>query len=296
MLLTAPTVPAEIRRTLAPHRVGHDPTTLVGAGEFWRATLTPNGPGTLHVWWTSAGVDAQAWGPAADWLVARVGDLVGESDVPVRFGPEAHPAILAAQRDVPGLRISNGHCLYHTLLPTIIGQRVTSQEARRSWRRLCLMLGRPAPGPVALRLPPAPEVLAGLPYWRLHPLGIEKHRADALREVGRHAHRLFALDDASPAEATAVCASIPGVGPWTIGASFGHALGDPDAVAVGDYHLKNFVANTLAGEPRGTDERMLELLAPYAGQRGRVIALLGAAGWSAPRYGPGKRILPMERW
>ena len=75
-----------------------------------------------------------------------------------------------------------------------------------------------------------------------------------------------------------------------------HALGDVDAVAVGDYHLKNLVAWSLAREPRGTDERMLELLAPYAGQRARVIALLGAAGWNAPKFGPSRRILPMERW
>ena len=296
MLLAAPSTPGEIRRTVGAYRVGNDPTTLVGAGEFWRATLTPQGPGTLRVRWSGAGVDADAWGPAAPWLLARVGDLVGEADQPVCFGPEAHRAVLAAQRATPGLRLSNGHCLYHSLLPAVIGQRVTSQEARRSWRRLCLALGEPAPGPVSLRLPPRPEVLAARPYWWFHPLGIEKHRADTLRGVAAHADALFAVDDASPLEAAAVASGIPGVGPWTIGARFGHAVGDPDAVAVGDYHLKNFVAWTLAGEPRGTDERMLELLAPYAGQRGRVIALLGAAGWGAPRYGPGRRILPMERW
>ena len=51
-------------------------------------------------------------------------------------------------------------------------------------------------------------------------------------------------------------------------------MGDPDAVAVGDYHLKNVVGYALAGEARATDERMLELLTPYAGQRGRVIRAL----------------------
>lgn len=296
MLLGAPPRPADLRRTVSPHRVGHDPTTLVGPGEIWRATLTPVGPGTLHVWWNEQAVDAQAWGPAADWLLARVPDLLGEGDVPVRFGAEAHPAVLAAQHRFPGLRLSNGHCLYHTLLPTVIGQRVTSQEARRSWRRVCLALGRPAPGPAALRLPPTPAELVAKPYWWFHPFGIERKRAEALREVAAHASRLFALDDASPHEAAGVASRIRGVGPWTIGASFGHALGDPDAVAVGDFHLKNFVAWTLAGEPRATDDRMLELLAPYAGQRARVIALLGAAGWGAPAFGPRQRIMPIERW
>src|SRR4029453_406544 len=46
--------------------------------------------------------------------------------------------------------------------------------------------------------------------------------------------------------------------------------GDPDAVPVGDFHLPHLVAGALAGEPRGTDERMLEPLAPFAGHRRRV--------------------------
>ena len=33
------------------------------------------------------------------------------------------------------------------------------------------------------------------------------------------------------------------------------AAGDPDAVAVGDFHLKNIVVHALAGRPRGTDDR-----------------------------------------
>ena len=65
------------------------------------------------------------------------------------------------------------------------------------------------------------------------------------------------------------------------------ALGDADAVSVGDFHLPNLVAWALAGEPRANDARMLELLEPYRGQRGRVIRLLEAERDPAcPRYGP----------
>ncbi len=64
------------------------------------------------------------------------------------------------------------------------------------------------------------------------------------------------------------------------------ALGDPDAVSVGDFHLPNLVSFALAGEPRGTDARMLELLEPYRGQRGRVIRLLEASGIWPPTRGP----------
>jgi hypothetical protein len=46
------------------------------------------------------------------------------------------------------------------------------------------------------------------------------------------------------------------------------------------------VSWALAGEPRADDARMLELLEPYRGHRGRVIRLIVSAGITAPRYGP----------
>lgn len=72
-------------------------------------------------------------------------------------------------------------------------------------------------------------------------------------------------------------------------------MGDPDAVAVGDFHLKNVIVHTLTGRPRGSDEEMLELLAPYAGQRGRVVRLLLQAGASAPKFGPRQRVVSISR-
>lgn len=296
MAVLSSTLAHDVRRALAPHRVGADPTTLLSGSEFWRATLTPDGPGTLHLSWADGNLRAEAWGSGASWLLDRSADLAGCGDDVVRFGAEAHPVVLRAQREFPGLRLSRGHCVYHSLLPVIIGQRVTAIEAHRSWRRLCLALGRPAPGPVDLRLPPEPADLAEQPYWWFHPLGIDRKRAEALLSAARHAGRINALDDATPSHARSILERIPGIGPWTIGATLGHALGDTDAVAVGDYHLKNVISFALAGEPRGTDERMLELLAPYNGQRARIVALIAAAGVSAPKYGARQRILPMERW
>ena len=64
------------------------------------------------------------------------------------------------------------------------------------------------------------------------------------------------------------------------------ALGDADAVSVGDYHLPHLVAWALAGEPRADDARMLELLEPFRGQRGRVIRLVVAGHAGPPRRGP----------
>jgi 3-methyladenine DNA glycosylase/8-oxoguanine DNA glycosylase len=58
----------------------------------------------------------------------------------------------------------------------------------------------------------------------------------------------------------------------------GFVLGDPDAVPTGDLHLPHQVGWALAGEPRADDARMLDLLAPFAGHRFRLLRLLLAAG------------------
>jgi 3-methyladenine DNA glycosylase/8-oxoguanine DNA glycosylase len=75
----------------------------------------------------------------------------------------------------------------------------------------------------------------------------------------------------------------------------GPGLGDPDAVPVGDFHYPNIVAWNLAGEARADDARMLALLAPYQGQRGRVLHAVTYAGASPPAFGPKVRLLPVHR-
>ena len=80
--------------------------------------------------------------------------------------------------------------------------------------------------------------------------------------------------------------ALPGMGHWTAAEVALVALGDPDAVSVGDYHLPHVVSWALAAEPRGTDERMLELLEPYRGHRARVLRLLMSGGVVPPRRGP----------
>jgi 3-methyladenine DNA glycosylase/8-oxoguanine DNA glycosylase len=80
--------------------------------------------------------------------------------------------------------------------------------------------------------------------------------------------------------------AVPGIGPWTLAEVGRIAFGDPDALSVGDFHLPNLVGWALAREPRADDARMLELLEPYRGQRGRVQRLLEVSGIQAPRYGP----------
>lgn len=287
----------DYRRILRVHQTGrYDPTARQEPGGWWWATRTPAGPATLHVRWSADGVDAEAWGDGADWALQRVPDLLGEHDVPQRF-ESGHPAVLGAQHKHPGLRIGRSLRTYQTLLPIILAQRVTTGEARRSWQQLVRAAGEKAPGPAELLLPPAPSTIVGQPYWWFHRFGVERKRADALKMVASHAERLDQIDAAADsAEARRVLALMNGIGPWTIGCTLGPSLGDPDAVAVGDAWVPHAVCWALAGEPRGSDDRMLELLEPYRGQRGRATALLFADGWSAPRRGPGIRIIPIARW
>ncbi len=240
------------------------------------------------------GVRARAWGPGSGWALERLGGLLGLDDDPGALVPR-HEVVAAAARRLGGMRVGHTGAVLEALIPAILEQKVTGSEAGRAYRGLIARYGEAAPGGFGLRLPPEPAILAAVPYQDLHPVGVERRRAELIRAVCREAPRLERLgaaaagpgaDPAARAAAYAALRAFPGIGPWTAAEVGIRAFGDPDAVSIGDFHLPNLVAWTLAGEPRGTDDRMLELLEPYRGQRGRVIRLLELSGARAPRYGP----------
>jgi 3-methyladenine DNA glycosylase/8-oxoguanine DNA glycosylase len=275
--------PIDLRRTLAPLAHGSgDPTIRFGPDSIWRATLTRDGPATLRLSEVSEGVAVAAWGPGAEAAVAGAADLVGANDDPSRLQPR-HPLIADLARRNRGLRLPRTNRPFEALLPAICEQKVTGVEARAAFRGIVRAHGEPAPGPGGLRLPPTPSVLAGLPYFAFHRFGLERRRAEVIIAAARLAPRLEGRDSV---EILRRLTAVPGIGPWTLAEVARVAFGDPDAVSVGDFHLPNLVAWALAGEPRADDARMLELLEPYRGQRGRVQRLLEASGLQAPRYGP----------
>jgi 3-methyladenine DNA glycosylase/8-oxoguanine DNA glycosylase len=280
--------PLDLRKTLAPLGRGPGDRTLrfVG-GRAWRATRTPDGPATLAIQHAGGEIRAESWGPGADRALAGVPALVGLDQEPPDLAG-AHPTIAQLARRLPGVRIPRTGAVLESLVPAILEQKVIGEEARRALFQLVRRYGEPAPGPaeVGLRLPPPPAILAGLPYWTFHPLGVERRRADLIRRVAARAAWFEAIVELPLAEAYARLTAMPGIGPWTAGEVAVRALGDVDAVSVGDFHLKNLVAYALAGEPRATDARMLELLEPYRGQRALVIRLLELGGIQPPRYGP----------
>jgi hypothetical protein len=140
-------------------RVGNGPNA---SGRFVRATLTPEGAGTLLIRWkASEPVHAESWGPGADWLLDRVPAMLGDLDPGApHLESDAHPVVAATTLAHRHVRIGASGTLYHELLPTILEQRITAIEAKHQWNLLCRELGEPAPGPFDdLHLPPAPEVL-----------------------------------------------------------------------------------------------------------------------------------------
>jgi endonuclease III len=279
--------PVDLRRTLFPLIRGKgDPTTRVDGASVWRALRTEDGPATLRLTQVDRGrIDVDAWGPGAERAIGVAAPgLAGALDDPDAFVP--HDQLMAGiWRDHRAVVLTRTDP-FPVLVAAILEQKVQGLEARRAWRQVVTATADPAPGEVGLSLPPDPDRLASIPSWLLTKMGVVHRRAATLREVARHPKKIAALRDATPTDARAFLEKLPGVGPWTAGEVRRIALGDPDAISVGDYHLPHIVSWAFAGEPRGSDERMLELLERYRGQRGRVEVLLEASGIGAPAFGP----------
>jgi 3-methyladenine DNA glycosylase/8-oxoguanine DNA glycosylase len=239
-------------------------------------------------------IEVEAWGPGAAAALDAAPHLVGADDDDTGFVPR-HPIVADLWRRRRGVRITRTGAVVQALIPAVLEQKVTGVEARRAYRRLVGAMAEPAPGPFGLLLPPDPARVAALPSFAFHPMGVERRRAEVLKGICARARRLDALAAEPLDEAKRRLSAFPGIGRWTVAEVARMALGDADAVSVGDYHLPNLVAWTLAGEPRGTDRRMLELLEPYHGHRGRVQCLLEASGIVAPRFGPRMPVRSIER-
>lgn len=277
----------DLARTLFPLRRGTgDPTIRIDGQVAWRASRTPEGPAAVRFERTTpTTVVAESFGPGAGWALDHAPGVVGALDHPEGFVPR-HPAIVRAVSRLRGLRMTRTREVLPALLAAICEQKVTGVRARRAWRGLVRATSEGAPGDGDLLLPPDPGRVAVLPSFAFHRFEVEARRAAVLRGVAARATRVEELASLPLAGAHERLLAFPGVGPWTAVEVARLALGDADAVSIGDYHVPNMIAWALAGEPRGNDERMLELLEPYRGHRGRVQHLLEASGVHAPRFGP----------
>jgi 3-methyladenine DNA glycosylase/8-oxoguanine DNA glycosylase len=270
-------------------RGASDPTIRLESEQAWRAARTPDGPGALHLKLEDRAVTAEAWGMGAGWLIEHVPALLGFDDDPGSFHPRSR-LLRELHRRHSGLRLGRTGLVFEALVPTILEQKVPGVEAWASYSRLVRRLGERAPGAEVLMVQPSPARLLSTPYWTAHRIGIERRRFATIQRAAAVASRLESVSRLTAPRALGALMSLPGVGAWSAAEVAASALGDRDVVSLGDYHLPHQVSWALAGEPRGTDRRMLDLLEPYRGHRARVIRLLTIGGIQAPRFGPRMRL------
>ncbi|WP_051721959.1 MULTISPECIES: 3-methyladenine DNA glycosylase [Actinomycetes] len=271
-----PQGPLNIRATLSLHRRGSgDPSFKYAPnGSIWRAIHTPDGPGTLAVSRSGESVMGRAWGPGAQWLLDQMPRMLGSEDNADEFVAH-HDVIAGLAHQGQGLRIGRTDRVWEALAAAVLEQKVTGREAWRAWRYIVRKYGEPAPGSPSMKVPPPQQVWREIPQWEWHASGAEPARRKTIvraagYDVERKADKLHLLR---------------GVGPWTAAETRVRAVGDADAVPVGDYHIPSQVGHTLIGEAID-DDRMLELLEPYAGHRYRVIRLIELYMPMPARRGP----------
>jgi 3-methyladenine DNA glycosylase/8-oxoguanine DNA glycosylase len=286
-----PDWPCAVVRTLDQQRHGGgDPTfRLDEHGRVWRGIRTPVGTATLVVTPLDrhGEVRAEAWGAGAQWALESVPGLLGADDDWTGFEPR-HPVVAEAWRRHAHARLGRSGLVMESLVPAIIEQKVTGQEAFGGFRRLVLRHGEPAPGPgpeCRLWVQPSAETLRQIPSWEWLRLHIDPARSRAIVTVSRVAESLERTLRMSHEEADRRLRSLPGIGVWTSAEVRQRSHGDPDAVSFGDYHIAKDVGWALTGTP--FDDAELEaFLEPWRPQRGRVPTLLGLAGLRRPRHGP----------
>lgn len=256
-------------------------------GTTWRATRTDLGPATLAITAKKHAVHVAGWGAGAEAAADDVPDLLGASDEPHLLEPK-DPLVARLVITKPDYRMTRTNSIWEHVITTILGQKVPVASAAASWQGMLKRWGEAPPGspPHQLRLGPSAEVIAQLAYHDLHLVNVEKKRADI---VLTSAKRVFRLEEAltmTPRDARTRLEAIRGIGPWTSSIVTQLAFGDPDAVITGDYNIPAMIAWNFAGERTADDDRMLELLEPYAGQRARVQNLVKFGGSKPPRHGP----------
>lgn len=290
-------VPVDVGRVVSvdPWRRGAV-AVRVGRGTVRRAEPGPAGALVYEARGDGAGVALEVWGPPAtpsadaEAALHAARGWAGLHDDPAGFAEVAlrHPVLteLALRLGTPLL--SRLPRVAEAVGRAVVAQLVQGVEAGRSIARVSALLGTPVPaalgsgGAGGLWTWPTAAAVGATPAWRLRPCGV------SLRGV-RALHAAAVADDRLTEAAAAadwplldrLLRGLPGVGAWT-SAETRLALGDADAVSVGDYHLPSVIGTALAGPRRGgrgawTDADLLEVLAPFAPHRGRVIRLLESA-------------------
>ncbi len=286
-----PDFDVDLHRMLSPLRRGRfDPCHHRAAdGTLWRTSRYPTGPVgyQLHQR-TAREVHCRAWGAGAEEMIDSLPRMLGADDDLSGFDP-GHPKIAEMAARFPGMRLPRTGRVLESLVPAILEQKVTGKEARHEWSWLVRKFGEQAPGPTPVPMWVAPDARGWLaiPSWEWHRSGTDPARSATIMRAMRVIGRLEQCAQLDHQAAQRRLTAVPGIGVWTAAEVAQRALGDPDAVSVGDYHLAGFVGWALTGR-KVDDDGMLELLEPWRGHRYRVIRLLEVNPdvGAAPRRGP----------
>ena len=279
-----------VRATIGIMRRGAgDPTWRQDPdGTIWRGIRTPAGPATLRLrQCADGGVEAQAWGPGAAWVLDSLPSMLGEDDDAEGFVAR-HPVVAEAARRFAGWRVPRTGLVLEALVPAVIEQKVTGKEAFGSYRTLVHRYGERAPGagsPRGLWVAPTAHAWARVPSWEWLRAGVDGARSAAAVRAAHAAGRLEQCPGLPLPDAHRRLRAIPGIGVWTAAEVAQRALGDADAVSFGDYHVARDIGWALTGA-EVDDDGLAELLEPWAGHRYRVQRLLDLAGARRPRRGP----------
>lgn len=272
--------PVHFSRTFSLQQLGsHDPTADLSPDCFRKGFFYRGAAAAVEICRDGNGLSVSAHGDYAERLLAETIAGMEQDDLYSSFATE-DSGVWRLHRHLPGLRLLRVLWLYDITCSAILQQRIRTVDAMRDWRQIVQRWG--ADAPLSLRAFPPAEVLAKVPMFELEALGIDQKRARALLNFARESKLVQMKPEMSFQELRKFLLRVPGVGPWTTESVLGYGAGDTDAAIPGDLHLPRVVCYALAGEFKGTDERMMELLEPFRGHRFRIIRLLYAAGLDVP--------------
>ena len=264
-----------------------DPTFRVIGDRVWRGIRTPTGPVSLRLDTRprDGEVEGEAWGPGAQWALDTFPAMLGDDDDPTGFRADLHPLLEEAHRRRPHVRFGATHRVWEALVPAIIEQKVTGQEAFAGFRQLVHRFGELAPGPgreLRLWIQPSAETIRHIPSWEWLKLHIDPARSRALVRAATVADT---LDRLTATDADARLRTLPGIGEWTSAEVRSRAFGDADAVSFGDYHVAKDVGWAVTGAPYD-DDQLRAFLEPWRPQRNRAVVLIHGFAGGRPRRGP----------
>ncbi len=138
----------------------------------------------------------------------------------------------------PGLRVPGAWDGFELAVRAVLGQQISVRAASTMAGRIAEQFGLPVPGPATLdRVFPGPGQLVEAPLERC---GLMTSRAETIRRLAREvASGAIALTpSADPAVTVAALQRLPGIGEWTAQYIAMRALGEPDALPLGDLVLR----------------------------------------------------------